>query len=455
MSAARTLAQRSPAVLKAWDPTGMGRFLLGAVTVWWLLIAFLAPQGTALADLLPMALPTQSVLLVALSMALQARLSGVHRVAQARVMPGHTLAQAQRQTLRGYAWAWGVCALPLVLIDLRTVLQAANAGLTDWAALPLGPAWLAWLALAGTALQACVQGQRVPRGSLSVLLCGLGLASTRLAGLWPGLSALELPGLLAQGLSALYLLLRGPTVLRQLLAQSPVDMQGPLQHMHALWQRWGRQFQWLDDLEGKIGNRFVFLSLLAAQQSMVLNHGSWGDSGLRLPLLVFIALPLLQCRHLHWRYQLMPQAVTRHRLGFSILKDSLRGIGLMLLPLLLFAAVLGLVFQLATEDAADAATLWRMAKIAGSLALDSVLAIELAVVLRGYAGSWPRAFWLLVRFGVVILLSVLASRYFDACGLLSLPRAFTPWTLGVQGLLMLALLPLVKHSWLGADWGSA
>jgi len=236
----------------------------GTATVLWLLALLAACLGAQITDLLSLAWVSQSCLMVFVALTFQAGLADMHRVLKARIAPQHALQEGLRQVLRLNALAWAVCALPLVLIDLRELLQADMAqavtphlALAQLAQIGRGPALLAWLLLCSAWLSAMWQGRWATRHALLIALCGLGLGGNLALqtlqitdGLWASVMQLY---------AELWLLAQAAPTLRAILQHAPSNAQSPLRWLQAQRKHWIQSFQPLDATRAQVASPLMVL----------------------------------------------------------------------------------------------------------------------------------------------------------------------------------------------------
>jgi uncharacterized membrane protein len=169
------------------------------------------------------------------------------------------------------------------------------------------------------------------------------------------------------------------------------------QKLHRRLSRYWRGLRW-PLLEGRPSQAFAQLGLLPALFGLTgsPDHGHaglpyWGETLdwryiVRLLLLSYMALVLLQSRDLHWRRLLAPGGTHRPSIGWRIFVSSLSG------NLLIAAVLTGLCCALVAAVSAYTGNFSLLAAVqwpafVAAMACDLALATALAVVLRGFAGS--------------------------------------------------------------------
>lgn len=402
---------------------GIAASLLGALTLlavvmrpW---VALSLGQGLLIAQVLLAAAPVPLGLWQL--MQVQARM-------QQQLRP---LAALQRTGWRLACWLLGWWALMAAMATLLILSAPSLAPLQGMRLLAV-PA-LAAVLCSLAALSAGAWAARLPMATLALPLLALLLwGSPWREALWTGW--------LQQPTLHLLAILGWPLLLRRLV-QLPSAATAPRPSLTQRWQdwqqAWTRRFPTLDAQHSGGSPLFAMFILLGLNDSSRLLQQVLP---MQLPVLSMILCACLCCPELHWRYQLAPGRGRRHQLGWRILAATLPKLALeIMLPLVLVNL---LVNQLWPSNApAVSLVAW------ATVLADLVLALTLAVLLRGWQGSLQRAQGLLGL--VAALLGLLYVFSSSARLVLVCPRDLH--YLGACLALWLALLPLLGPAWRRTD----
>jgi len=233
------------------------------------------------------------------------------------------------------------------------------------------------------------------------------------------------------------------------------------QRLHRRLSRYWRRIRW-PLLEGRPYQAFGQLGLLPL---LFGNTGSpdhahaglpyWGETLdwrylVRLLLLSYMALVLLQSRDLHWRRLLAPGGPHRASIGWRIFVSSVKG------NLIIAAVLTGLCCAIAAAISSYTGKFNLLASFqwpafAAALACDLTLATALAVVLRGFAGKQQTA-----MLGLVCVFGLIASICIAWWAFSLGPEPNFTWPRdSIHALAMLAALlllrPLMRRAWRRAD----
>lgn len=390
------------------------------------------------------------------------RLAAQWRVWRCRVAPLASWQQAVRRHLRVLVMAWGLVALPLMVLLCLTgdsshglsavVIAVAAAPALLGAVLGLGllaaAGWAGMLAwpwgLAGGLVLCMVLAFGIePLMALSTVIEALSGASSTVA----LVGALGLFGLMLCTAPLVLALLR-----ERWVQGAPAAVEGaPAARFHSAWQSWTEPWRQIDARHG------LPLVLLAPQwqhlgPSMSSLGGELSPSRLYfLWLLTLLSLFALRGGWPHWRVMLAPGGHFRHRLGLRIVLATWVSMCLLTTVLVVAGGVMCLLLPFLPAPP------WqRLPGLLVShglpLACDFALAVALATWLRGGLGSQERAMWLLLSLaglGVAVAITALLLG-------VVIPWRAGWWTIGtvhLAGQLVLAALftALAQRAWARAD----